>query len=105
MKRAARSGGRYALTEYWVREQHEKSALLDVQIHTGRTHQIRVHLAYIGHPVIGDYLYGVEKKPALNRYFLHAHSLKFKHPNGEDLTLTSDFPDELRDFWYNTTKK
>ena len=69
--------GREALTEYRVRQRFEKLTLLEVRIGTGRTHQIRVHLASIGHPVAGDRLYGA---PAARRMFLHAWRIGFESP-------------------------
>ena len=74
--------------------------LLEVRIGTGRTHQIRVHLSSIGHPVAGDTLYGaparVEGRPPLGRYFLHAHRIRFRKPSdGEEVTVVSELPEEL----------
>jgi 23S rRNA pseudouridine1911/1915/1917 synthase len=75
--------------------------------HTGRTHQIRVHLASIGHPVVGDTLYGApgnlrlggREVLTLDRTFLHAAALEFAHPrSGESLALKSPLPAELEDF-------
>ena len=95
--------GRLALTEYRVMEQLPGFSLLEVRLHTGRTHQVRVHLSAIGHPVVGDDVYG-EKKHAefvkrhgpLDRYFLHAAKLEFRHPgSGTALTFTSPLPAEL----------
>lgn len=70
-----------ARTEYRVLERYEDATLVDVEIKTGRTHQIRVHFDSIGHPLIGDKLYGDDSKPQrLNRQALHAERLFFKHP-------------------------
>lgn len=80
---------------------HDKSrhyTLLEIEPKTGRTHQIRVHLASIGHPIAGDNLYGHKRQtplPNLKRQFLHASCLKFLLPNGKLLELTSDLPDDL----------
>lgn len=103
----ARSG-RVALSIWKVRKRFEKFTLVDVEIKTGRTHQIRVHLASINHPIVGDATYNegrdntiadsdvkraVEK---LNRFFLHAEKLTFKHPaTGETIALTEPIPPEL----------
>ncbi|MGP8243285.1 MAG: RluA family pseudouridine synthase [Bryobacteraceae bacterium] len=92
--------GRAAWSEYQVLRRFPKFTLLEVRIGTGRTHQIRVHLASIGHPVAGDALYGaparVEGSPALGRYFLHAHSIRFTRPfDGREMTLISPLPAEL----------
>jgi 23S rRNA pseudouridine1911/1915/1917 synthase len=111
-----RSGGREAVTHYKVRERFEsefgKFSLLDLKIDTGRTHQIRVHLASLGHPVVGDTLYGAprelrpqaSKSPGtrplyLARNFLHAAAIEFAHPRtGEALSFSCPLPRELLDF-------
>jgi 23S rRNA pseudouridine1911/1915/1917 synthase len=80
--------------------------LLEVKIETGRTHQIRVHVAAMGHPVVGDTMYGAPKQArgknaviGLPRNFLHAAELEFRHPRtGEIVTLKSELPAELREF-------
>ncbi len=74
---------------------------LEVRIGTGRTHQIRVHLASIGHPVAGDRLYGAPAKGAAplpgERFFLHAHRIRFQHPfTGMPVEIESPLPDDLR---------
>ena len=122
------SGGRAAVTHWEVRERidsaYGKFTLLDVRIETGRTHQIRVHMASLGHPVVGDTLYGAPKelkpnaphqriKPArmsggtlespsklcLDRNFLHAAELEFQQPRTlETLKLSAPLPDELASF-------
>jgi 23S rRNA pseudouridine1911/1915/1917 synthase len=85
--------GRPALTEYRVRRRFEKFTFLEVRIHTGRTHQIRVHLASIGHPVAGDRLYGGQ---AAARVFLHAWRIVFTSPaTGERVTVEAPLPDDL----------
>jgi 23S rRNA pseudouridine1911/1915/1917 synthase len=74
-------------------------SLLQVEMATGVTHQIRVHLATIGHPLVGDPIYGKDRPDpfGLGRQFLHAFSLGFHHPkSGKDMTITSPLPDELR---------
>ncbi|MEM1060130.1 MAG: RluA family pseudouridine synthase [Verrucomicrobiota bacterium] len=100
-KMAVRAGGRSAQTDFLVERQWPRGrtgvSLLRCQLHTGRTHQIRVHLAYLGHPVLGDSLYarahqipGLEK-PA--RQLLHARRLAFTHPaSGEELALEAPLP-------------
>jgi 23S rRNA pseudouridine1911/1915/1917 synthase len=106
-----RSGGREAVTHYEVQQRIEsefgKFTMLKVRIETGRTHQIRVHLASIGHPVVGDALYGAprEIRPktgasiALARNFLHAAELQFAHPRtGQLLHLSSLIPGPLSHF-------
>lgn len=72
--------------------------LLELSAKTGRTHQLRVHLNSIGHPVAGDPIYGFKKlppPPGLERLFLHAHKLEFTTPNGKSLALEADLPENL----------
>ena len=98
--------GRSAYTEYRVVEQFREFALLNVKIKTGRTHQIRVHLASIGHPVAGDDVYGeksfkqfVKKFGEPHRYFLHAAVLCFAHPSTKmPLEFHSPLPEKLQKF-------
>jgi len=88
--------GRAALTDYKVLEQFADFALLEVRIGTGRTHQIRVHLASVGHPVAGDKLYGAAASD-FGRYFLHAWRIVFTSPaSGERVTITAPLAPELR---------
>lgn len=107
-KMTVAANGRHALSLWKVRERFEKFTLLEVDIKTGRTHQIRVHLASINHPVVGDATYNegrdntianAEVRKAiekLNRFFLHSQRLTFTHPKtGERLTFTSELPTEL----------
>jgi 23S rRNA pseudouridine1911/1915/1917 synthase len=106
-----RSGGREAVTKYVVerRIQSEfgKFTLLKVKIETGRTHQIRVHMASLGHPVTGDTLYGAPREiraksgtaVSLARNFLHSHELQFEHPHsGELLSFSCPIPEPLTEF-------
>lgn len=101
-----RSTGRSAVTHYTVTRRLDtdngRFTLLDLQIETGRTHQIRVHLASIGHPVVGDTLYGAPKSIgdlSLKRNFLHAAALQFTHPRtGETISFSRALPQELTDF-------
>lgn len=105
------SGGREAVSHYVVKKRLNspfgKFTLLDVKIDSGRTHQIRVHLSSIGHPVVGDTLYGAPRvlksrtggTLSLSRNFLHAAALELQHPRtGEVLSFTREMPDELREF-------
>ena len=92
--------GRSALTQYRVLEESGRFSFLEVKIGTGRTHQIRVHLSSIGHPIVGDRLYGAPKrlpgKPDFDRFYLHAHRLAFDHPSsGERITVESPLPPEF----------
>jgi 23S rRNA pseudouridine1911/1915/1917 synthase len=90
--------GRRAVTHFRVREQFDAAALLDVDLETGRTHQIRVHLAYIGHPIVGDPVYGRAKSDILRleRQFLHASQLAFRLPDGTPVRFTAPLPDDLQ---------
>ena len=89
-------GGRSAITRYKVLWCRSEMSFLEVIIETGRTHQIRVHLAYLGHPIFGDALYG-KKNPILNRHFLHAHVLRFFHPTQRKfMEFVSPIPEELQ---------
>ena len=84
------------MTTFEVLELLPEHALLDVRLETGRTHQIRVHLAAIDLPVAGDPVYGVKGDLGLTRQFLHAHRLRFRHPvTGAELDLESSLPSEL----------
>jgi 23S rRNA pseudouridine1911/1915/1917 synthase len=91
--------GRAAATDYAVDERFaepEPVSLLTVHLETGRTHQIRVHLAAIEHPVVGDRAYGSRSTLPLDRPFLHSARVAFAHPvTGEDLAFTSDLPEDL----------
>ena len=90
--------GREAVTEYEVLRRLRGYALLEARPRTGRTHQIRVHLASVGHPVAGDTTYGVPA-PGLDRHFLHAHRLAFDHPRtAKRLELESPLPADLQAF-------
>ena len=92
-KMAVDPEGRWARTEWTVLQETPDRTLLDVHIVTGRTHQIRVHMASIGHPVLGDPLYGHRHMPAAPRLMLHAYSLSFTHPaTGERMTFTAPCP-------------
>lgn len=95
------SNGREAKTEYKVAKYLDDYTLLEVRTHTGRTHQIRVHLSAIGFPVVGDATYGV-KSPFLSRQFLHAHHLGFKQPStGEYIEFLSELPQDLKEAMKN----
>jgi 23S rRNA pseudouridine1911/1915/1917 synthase len=94
--------GRAAWSEYRVLRRFERFTFLEVRIGTGRTHQIRVHLASIGHPVAGDALYGAAKDEVHGRYFLHAHRIAFERPSdGEKVTVESPLPGDLGE-WLET---
>lgn len=104
-------GGRFALSVYRVRQRYNRFTLLDVELKTGRTHQIRVHLAWLKHPVVGDETYGGGRDKTvsdpvlrsriakLGRQFLHAEKLGFRHPRtGERLIFTTPLSPDLENF-------
>ena len=100
-------GAREALTLYRVERRFHHFTLLDAEPHTGRTHQIRVHFAYLHHPVVGDRMYGAPAKvrigaqdrATLDRNFLHAARIEFAHPRtGEPLSFNSPLPPRLAGF-------
>lgn len=94
------TGSREARTHFRVLERFARHTLLLLELETGRTHQIRVHLKAIGHPVVGDPVYGSGHSRhgiALQRQFLHAYQLKFSHPTtGEIIELESPLPEDLQ---------
>lgn len=92
-KQAVTAKGKPALTRFQVLERFGDYTLVELQLETGRTHQIRVHMAYIGHPVAGDEAYGPRKTLKGHGQFLHARTLGFTHPRtGEVLEFTAEAP-------------
>jgi 23S rRNA pseudouridine1911/1915/1917 synthase len=90
------AASRQARTHFEVIELLAAESYLEVKLETGRTHQIRAHLAAIGHPLIGDATYGGEQKYGLHRQFLHAHRLAFAHPaSGGAMSFSSELPADL----------
>ena len=99
-KFAVMETGKAAVTHYELLEAYRHASLLDIHLETGRTHQIRVHMAAIKHPCVGDPLYGADPTLAarlgLERQWLHAVGLGFEHPgSGEWVAFTSDYPEDL----------
>lgn len=93
-KQAVIAGGRDALTRFKVLERFGHYTLVELTLETGRTHQIRVHMAYIGHPVAGDPLYGPKKSLKGNGQFLHAATLGFTHPTTkEEMVFSAEVPE------------
>ncbi len=99
-KMAVTATGKPARTAYTVLERRGDKTLLELSLQSGRTHQIRVHMAAIGHPVVGDARYGVaDPRLGSGRFFLHAHSLAFDHPQTRArLVFTSALPEDLRSY-------
>ncbi|MDR1473196.1 MAG: RluA family pseudouridine synthase [Lactobacillales bacterium] len=93
-KQAVVANGKSAITYFKVLERFGDYTLVELQLETGRTHQIRVHMAYIGHPIAGDPIYGLRKTLKGSGQFLHAQVLGFKHPKtGQFLSFTAPLPD------------
>src|SRR3954451_6433634 len=91
------TGSREARTDFEVIEALPADTLVHARLETGRTHQIRVHFAAIGHPVAGDPEYGSAGRHGLSRQFLHSSRLAFTHPStGQGMNFTSELPDDLR---------
>lgn len=117
--------GKEAKTDYEVLEGYSSYSLMQFRIHTGRTHQIRVHAKHIGHPVTCDALYGdgkpvlvssikkkyklakneAEERPILSRLALHAYMLNFVMPGGESMSLTAPIPKDMRALMQQLAKK
>jgi len=99
-KFAVMADGRHSVTHYETLEAHRFASLLEVHLETGRTHQIRVHMAALKHPCVGDLTYGADpslaKRVGLERQWLHAMRLGFEHPDtGEYVEYQSSYPDDL----------
>ncbi len=97
-KMAVSAQGKTAVTHYKVKQIFPQNTLLDIKLETGRTHQIRVHMAHIKHPIIGDTVYGNRlTKAGLHRQALHAYKLSFQQPiSKQQLTLTATLPDDYK---------
>ena len=101
-KFAVMDSGKHAVTHYELLEAFRHASLLEIRLETGRTHQIRVHMAAVRHPCVGDPTYGADptlaKRLGLERQWLHAVGLGFEHPgSGEWVTFESSYPQDLRD--------
>ena len=97
-KQAVVEDGRHAVTHFKVLERFQHYTLVSCRLETGRTHQIRVHMKYIGHPLAGDPLYGPRKTLPGNGQYLHARLLGFKHPRtGKQMTFTSPLPEYFQE--------
>ncbi|APM38267.1 RluA family pseudouridine synthase [Clostridium kluyveri] len=97
IRRIVDKRGQRSITHYKVIEEFKHDQLLKLILKTGRTHQIRVHLSYLDHPLYGDTLYGIEEDNRyINRQALHAYRLKFPHPRGNKiLELETDIPEDI----------
>lgn len=97
LKRVADPEGKEAITAYKVTDRIGNYDLVEAKPTTGRTHQLRAHFAHLGHPIVGDKLYGADAFLNLNRYFLHAAKLQFVAPNNTKVEVQSELPKELQD--------
>lgn len=98
LKRVVDPRGQRSITHYKVIEDFKDASLIELLLETGRTHQIRVHVEHLGHPIIGDTLYRSEDdKVYIERQALHAYKLEFPHPRtGEILELSCDIPSDIK---------
>ena len=91
--------GQRAVTHYRVVKRYGEYTLLEMELETGRTHQIRVHMAYIGHPLVGDWLYGTEDHNIVKRQMLHSCYLCFTHPiTGQIMEFKDEMAEDMRAF-------
>ncbi|AXU82228.1 RNA pseudouridine synthase [Clostridium sp. HMSC19D02] len=98
IKRIIDERGQSSVTHYKVIERLENATVLEVSLETGRTHQIRVHMAHIGHGIIGDELYGYVDEELINRQALHAYKLEFEQPRTkEKLKFKADIPEDMKE--------
>lgn len=96
IRQEVRPDGKSARTHYEVLERGGRFSLLRLVLETGRTHQIRVHMAWLGHPLVGDFLYGTEDSELIARPALHSHRLELKHPfTGENLVFEAPLPEDM----------
>ena len=98
IERCVNSNGQEAITKFKVLGTKDNISKIEIELLTGRTHQIRVHMAYIGHPIIGDTLYG-NSSNLINRQALHAYKVRFKHPiTNKEIIITSPLPTDFNIF-------
>lgn len=97
IKREVHPDGEHAVTHFNVLQRTAQYTLLRLKLETGRTHQIRVHMAYIGHPLLGDFLYGTEFKSIIGRHALHSEKITVKHPMSDKLmSFDCQMPEDMR---------
>ena len=98
--------GQRAITHYKVIERFGDYTLLEMELETGRTHQIRVHMAHIGYPLVGDWLYGTEDHSIAKRQMLHSCYLRLVHPiTGEEMIFMDEMSQDMRDFIEKVSQK
>ena len=97
VEQMVRPDGKFARTHYEVVKAGESCTLVRLVLDTGRTHQIRVHLAHLGHPLVGDFLYGKEEPERIPRPALHSYRLTFRHPiTAQEMTFTAPVPQDMK---------
>lgn len=105
IKRCVSEDGQRAITHYKLIESYDKFSLVELELETGRTHQIRVHMSYINHPLAGDFLYGSEDRDIVSRQMLHSSYLEFNHPvTGKRLDFFRELALDMRKCVKNITK-
>lgn len=99
LKRVVHPDGQRAVTHYRVISRYEGYSLIELSLETGRTHQIRVHMSYIGHPLLGDWLYGTEDHSIFDRQALHSKEIRLRQPvTGEELCFMSKIAPDMQSF-------
>ena len=99
IERCISSDGQMAITHYEVLKEFSNYSLVQCKLETGRTHQIRVHMAHIGHPLLGDYLYNKNDDASLllNRQALHSYKMEFVHPvSNNKILLEAEIPEDIK---------
>ena len=96
-KMSVNSKGRKSLTTYKVIKSNDNMSLIELELHTGRTHQIRVHMQALGHPIIGDVLYG-KKSKLIDRQLLHAYKLEFKENKKNEISVKNEPGKDMKEF-------
>lgn len=106
INRIVAADGQRAVTHYKVAERYGAYTLLEMELETGRTHQIRVHMSHIGHPLVGDWLYGTEDHNIAQRQMLHSCYLSFVHPvTGKKMEFADEMSQDMRDFIEKVSQK
>ena len=96
VQRMVGAGGKASVTEYWIHDRNKQGSLVKIRLHTGRTHQIRVHFSYLGHPLFGDEMYG-QGSALIARQALHCYWLQFYSPfKDANITVTAPLPADMR---------
>lgn len=97
IERCVSSNGQEAITHYEVLKEFNNYSLVQCQLETGRTHQIRVHMAHIGHPLLGDSLYSADSNLLINRQALHSYKMEFVHPVFKNkILIEAEIPDDMK---------